>query len=165
MSKRNMLFEENGVYHIYNRSTEHIPIFRCAADYHFFVNKLLLLAEQTGIALLAWALLPTHFHLLVQQTNAKPIHVLLHRLSTSYAMYYNRRYGRTGHLFEQKFKAKVINSERYLASVTQYIEYNAIHHKLVERIEEWPFTNRFATAPNLEKMIIKRDGNEFDEMC
>ena len=163
MPVRLIPFESDGFYHIYNRSTERIPLFRSAADCHFFISKMLLLSEQMQIDIPVWSLLRTHFHQLAIQKGEVPVSMLQHRLCSSYAAYFNRKYHRKGYLFESRYKAKMITSDEYLASLTQYIEYNPIHHGLVTRIEDWPYTSRFVGNPLLNKPE-KYIESEFEEM-
>lgn len=163
MPVRLIPFESDGFYHIYNRSTERIRLFRSATDYHFFISKMLLLGEQMQIEIPIWAALPTHFHQMAIQRGEVTISLLQHRLCTSYATYYNRKYQRKGYLFESRFKAKLITSDEYLTSLAGYIENNPIHHGLVTRIEDWPFTSRFVGNPVINKPE-KHNDFEFEEM-
>lgn len=162
MPYRYIPFESDACYHIYNRTTERIPLFRCAADYHFFISKMLLTSEKLHIEIPVWAALPTHFHKLAIQRGEIPISVFMHRLGLTYAIYYNNKYQRTGCLFERRYKAKLITSQEYLEKVTQYIEYNPLHHGLVSRLEEWPYTSHHSGLI-LNKREIRLDG-EFESI-
>lgn len=164
MPKRKIEFVKNGVYHVFNRSTEKMTLFRSAADYHHFLSKMHQYSEHFKINLPAWSLLPTHYHLLLIQTGEETISKFIHRLCSSYGHYFNNKYNRTGRLFERKFKAKHIENDDYLHRVEQYIQTNAIHHKLVEEITDWPYSSihsRQITTPTLE---LKMDSYEFEEM-
>ena len=94
---------------------------------------------NTLLDIVAWVLMPNHFHLLIissshrqglWQDNLNPISIYMQKVSTSYAMYFNKKYNRTGSLFEGKFKSKYINKENYLQYLFAYIHLNPI--KLIQ---------------------------------
>ncbi|MCL5676262.1 MAG: transposase [Patescibacteria group bacterium] len=78
------------------------------------------------INLLAFSLLPNHFHLLVKQTSANGIDKFMNSLLTRYVMYFNRKYQRIGPLFQGVYKAVLVNSDEQLLCLSQYIHNNPI---------------------------------------
>lgn len=76
------------------------------------------------VELLAYCLMPNHFHLLVRQVTKDGMTKLLRRLSTAYTMYFNKRYNRVGHLFQGKYKASLIPEDVSLVHVSRYIHLN-----------------------------------------
>ncbi len=79
----------------------------------------------------AYCLMPNHFHILITQTNTGDISKFMQKLSTAYVMYYNKKYKRTGSLFEGKFKAEHLDSDPYLKYIFSYIHLNPI--KLINK--------------------------------
>lgn len=149
MPSRNIVktYTENGYYHIYNRGVEKRTIFLDEHDCRVFLLYLKLylspieeLKNQniTGIRmyrflpqnlsteadLLCYALMPNHFHLLVKQYTNSGITKLMRRLTTSYVMYFNRKYKRVGGLFQNSFKAAFIDKDEYLLQCSRYIHLN-----------------------------------------
>lgn len=126
-------FVENGYYHLYNRGVEKRDIFLDQQDYSVFLNYLkkyldLKLAKPNQLAyeidLLAFCLMPNHFHLLVKQLTLNGITKLMRAVCTKYVMYFNRKYERVGTLFQGKYKAAIISSDEYLLHASRYIHLN-----------------------------------------
>lgn len=136
---------ENGCYHVYNRGVENRRIFEEAEDYKKFLyylkiyltpvdllrkeNPLLRanlvsgnLSEQ--IDLLAFCLMPNHFHLLIKQKTKDGVTKLMRQLATAYSMYFNKKYERIGPLFQGIFKACRIPNSEYLLHLSKYIHQN-----------------------------------------
>ncbi len=131
---------ENGYYHIYNRGVEKRRIFEDSQDYQRFLYYLKLylipsdilhkekpllrphlvranLAEE--VELLAYCLMPNHFHLLVHQKTKDATTKLMRQVLTSYSMYFNKRYERLGSLFEGIFKACLVENDEYLLHLSR----------------------------------------------
>lgn len=146
---------ENGHYHIYNRGVEKRDIFLDDQDYRVFLHLLKFylspepqqsqeqhpLTTLIGfnpvrprplqslggeIELLAYCLMPNHFHLLLKQSTLDGMTKLIRRLSTTYSMYFNRRYKRVGHLFQGAFKAVLVQEDSYLLHLSRYLHLNPV---------------------------------------
>lgn len=132
---------EEGYYHIYNRGVEKRNIFIDERDYRVFIHFLkryLTPPNQSEVApswrsdlpneirLLAYSLMPNHFHFLVKQYTLDAVTKFMRALSNSYVRYFNERYERVGALFQGRFKAILIDSERYLLYLSAYIHRNPI---------------------------------------
>lgn len=126
-------------YHIYNRGVNKQQIFRDEDDYVVFLSllKRYLGGEESKtlggrihpsfineVELLAFCLMPTHFHLLIFQHNEIGMKDLLKSLGVSYAMYFNKRYKRKGPVFEQRYRASRISDDSYLLHISRYIHLN-----------------------------------------
>lgn len=150
MSQRNTLFSEGEYYHIYNRGNSKQTIFRDLADYGRFqellyatnsservVLKLIkkedrftFARQQPLVAIGAYCLMPNHFHVLVTPSVEGGIQNFVQKLSTAYSMYFNKRYERTGGLFEGRFKSEHAHSDEYLKYLFSYIHLNPL--KLID---------------------------------
>lgn len=146
MSIRNLTFSEGEYYHLYSRGVEKRPIFLDAQDYRRFETLLysansdtsVHLSNYQGKALLdiprgeplvaigAWCLMPNHFHLLIKEITPDGISTFLQKLLTGYSMYFNKKYSRTGSLFERKFNARHLDTDQYLSYQYAYIHLNPI---------------------------------------
>lgn len=127
---------ENGYYHLYNRGVEKRNIFIDSQDYSVFLSYLKKYLDPTGsdpkslaceVELLAFCLMPNHFHLQVKQASRNGITKLIRAVCTSYAMYFNKKYGRVGTLFQGKYKAVLIMEEAYLVHLSRYIHLNPFY--------------------------------------
>ena len=107
--------------------------------------------DKKDFKLHAFCLMPNHFHLLIEQIRDVPISKLISRLCTSYAKYINKKYKRVGHVFQDKFKAVLIENDPQLMWASTYIHMNPVKDKLVKKPEDykWSSYNDFASDRNL----------------
>ena len=147
-------YTANGIYHIYNVGVDNRPIFQEDQDYQTFLSLLASYLSphpldplpkekpsrlrrrqnmnlSSEIRLLAYCLMPNHFHLLAQQTHSDSITKLLRRVATSYVTYFNRKYHRSGTLFQNIYKAVLIADPHRLLHLSRYIHLNPISTKKI----------------------------------
>lgn len=160
MPARNIVktYIKNGYYHIYNRGVEKRDIFLDKQDCVVFQRYLkLYLAEPSEVAridipriqnflklnmhdeldLLAFSLMPNHFHLEIKQYKNDSIIKFMKRLTTSYVMYFNKKYDRVGALFQNAYKAALLETDPYLFHLSRYIHLNPVelNHKKIDFTE------------------------------
>ncbi|WP_460595887.1 transposase, partial [Geomonas sp. Red276] len=116
------------------RGIEKRDIFNDDRDRSTFVNRLAQLLGKTETKCLAWALMDNHVHLLLVPTKAK-LAELMRRLLTAYAVTFNLRHRRTGHLFQNRYKSIVCDEEEYLLELVRYIHLNPLRAGLATTIE------------------------------
>jgi putative transposase len=109
-------------YHVYNRGVEKRDIFLDDGDYNFLLKKLAIYEKYAEIQ--CFCLMPNHFHFLLRTKYERGIERFARGAFTSYSMYFNRKYSRVGHLFQERYKARLLRSETDLASVISYIKGN-----------------------------------------
>jgi putative transposase len=147
MSIRKVNFVVNEYYHLYNRGNSKQKIFHDKEDYFRFMSlmyacnsnnnfRALSLGQKEtpydfdrGINIVsigAYCIMPNHFHILITEKEEGGVSKFMQKLSTAYSMYYNKKYKRTGGLFEGKFKSQHANSDRYLKYLFSYIHLNPI---------------------------------------
>jgi putative transposase len=161
-----MQFQTGNLYHIYNRGNNNQPVFFNDGNYHFLIEKI-----QKYIApncdILAWCLMPNHFHLLIhanettcQLSKAKPIPVSkladnLGLLLSSYTKAINKQLSTTGSLFQQRTKSKLVidKQSNYSLTAFHYIYQNPLKASLVNRLEDWRFSS-FREYANLKKSSV-----------
>ena len=123
------------LHHIICRGIERRPIFKDDRDRADFVGRLSLLLPETATRCYAWALIPNHFHLLLK-TGQVPIATVMRRLLTGYAISYNHRHRRHGHLFQNRYKSILCQEETYLLELTRYIHLNPIRARQVSTLDQ-----------------------------
>lgn len=160
MPRRKPIFSAGKAYHIYNRGVDRQCICRQPSDFAHLLGILLKNAQDTGVRILSWILLPNHFHLLIEQLSTTPIGFLMQRVFTSYTRYFNRKYGRQGHLFEANFQSKEIDTEEYMTAVTAYIKNNAVKHGLISEGETWPFSSQSVLPDDFKEMVLNDNDDE-----
>ncbi|MBR5066626.1 MAG: transposase [Lachnospiraceae bacterium] len=109
-----------GFYHVMVRGVGKQIIFEEANDYYFYLKMLEKYATETEIEICAYCLMDNHVHLLVRDVKDN-LALFMKKLGVVYAIYYNTKYERNGHLFQDRYKSKAINDERYLLIVFSYI--------------------------------------------
>lgn len=117
------------------RGNERGTIFREESDYLEFLSRLNRYLTETGQKCLAWACIPNHFHMLILR-GKRPLSDLMRRQMTAYVGYFNRKYKRTGHLFQDRYKAILCQEEEYLLEAAAYIHLNPLRAGLVKRYED-----------------------------
>lgn len=135
----NRINAPDSYYHIYARGGNKQTIFRDDADYKYFLKLFdrYLATEPTAnktnglyptyvdqVELLAYCIMSNHFHLLIYQVSVPFLEKFMKSIMTSYSMYFNLRYKRSGHVFESRYKAVRIDQESYLQHITRYIHLN-----------------------------------------
>lgn len=149
MPSRNVLKDDlsDSYYHVYFRGGNRSRIFREPADYERLLQlfaRYLSLQESKNTAglsfpnysnrveLLAFCLMPNHVHLFIYQHQQGDMTEFMRSLLTSYSMYFNKKYKRTGPLFESRYKASRITSDAYLQHISRYIHLNPKHWREYE---------------------------------
>ncbi|MFQ5825509.1 MAG: transposase [bacterium] len=139
--KTDLLLQTDTFFHIYNRGTNRGRIFFSRDNYLYFLQKVRKYREQFGVSIISYCLMPNHFHFLVLQRIQHAISDFMKLTSNSYAKALNKWLGRTGHLFEGKYKIRKVDSDVYLIHLSRYLHINPVRAKLVERPEEWEFSS------------------------
>jgi REP element-mobilizing transposase RayT len=123
------------LHHVIVRGIERCDIFGDDEDRGRLVSRLGDVAVATGTEVLAWALIPNHFHLLLRPTKTK-LSTVMRRVLTGYATTFNRRHQRAGHLFQNRYKSIVCEEEPYLLELVRYIHLNPLRAGLVQELGE-----------------------------
>jgi REP element-mobilizing transposase RayT len=130
------------VHHIIVRGIERGILFRDDADRNDFLTRLGKILIETKTRCFAWALIPNHFHLLLK-TGSFPVATVMGRLLTGYATSFNRRYHRSGHLFQNRYKSILCQEDVYLKELVRYIHLNPLRATIVPDVSEldrYPFS-------------------------
>lgn len=117
------------------RGIERGKIFGNDIDRDHFIERLGDILQETSTLCYAWALIPNHFHL-VLKTGPVPISTTMRRLLTGYAVWYNRKHKRHGHLFQNRFKSILCQEDAYLLELVRYIHLNPIRAGIVDDLKE-----------------------------
>ncbi|MHB0995232.1 MAG: transposase [Elusimicrobiales bacterium] len=117
------------VYHVMGRGIERRRLFHAEEDYADFRARLALWLGRTGSKCLAWCLMPNHFHILLLR-GPRALSEMMHHLLTGYAVGFNVRYHRAGHLFQNRYKAIICDNESYILELVPYIHLNPLRANL-----------------------------------
>lgn len=127
------------IYHIINRANGRLQIFNKDEDYELFEKLLLETKELFGMRILAYVIMPNHWHLVLHPKNDGDLGAFMHRLSNAHTRKVHARTNTngSGHLYQGRYKSFLIDSENYLLAVIKYIERNSVRAKLVHFCEDW----------------------------
>ena len=134
-------FVKNGIYHLYNRSKKPFRLFSDRDDYIWFLRKLKYYIRTVPSTVVAYALMPNHFHFLMRQEAEIPLSKLVNSVFSVYVRHYNHKYGRKGSLLEDRVKYKPILKDEYFIYLCLYIHANPLDAGLVSDLEEWEYSN------------------------
>jgi len=192
---RSIKFIPGEIYHIYNRGTEKRNIFSSRRDYERFLALLYLSNGEIPVhsqlqgstlkevqkndqgkklvEIIAYCLMPNHFHLLVSEKNQNGISRFMQKLITAYTMYFNKLHERSGALFQGKFQARHVFDERYFFYLISYIHLNPVkiidpkwkengvtnRSRAEKYLKEYPYSSYldYLGEDRTEKIILNRD--------
>lgn len=129
----------NEIYHVINRANGRLQIFNTNQDYQLFEQLLLETKELFDMRILAYELMPNHWHLVLYPRNDGDLGGFMHRLSNAHTRKVHSRTNTngSGHLYQGRYKSFLVDSENYLLAVIKYAERNAVRAGLVLRCEDW----------------------------
>lgn len=137
-----MFYNENPkgkVFHVYNRGVDKRKIFMQDSDYSCFLwtlqvrNKVVSCESNRYVSILAYCLMPNHYHLLVEELFEGGLAMFMSRVGNSYTKTFNSKYRRAGRLFESRYKSVNVLRDNQLTCLVDYIHQNPVRAGLVER--------------------------------
>ena len=190
---RKFQFSIGEFYHLYNRGINKMPIFLDVFDKKRFIKLLFVCNSRKSVVFKSiqglsldeidrgetlvdigiYCLVPNHFHLLIKEKTENGISEFVKKVATGYSMYFNKKYERTGSLFEGPFKAKRIDTDEYLKYIFSYIHLNPIkiidsqwkENKITDRVkaknylQKYPYSSYFEYigGKRQEEKILEKD--------
>ena len=148
---RRARIENTGFHHIYNRGVERRAVFLEFSDKEKFVDIVCEVARHCDFVIHGYALMDNHYHLLLENKRENFSHSM-RQINATYAQYFNKKYDRVGHLWQDRYKSWYIFDENYLF---KYIEFNPIEAKIVKKVGAYPFTFVYDMLHNKLKDCMK----------
>jgi putative transposase len=128
-------------YHIYNRGAAKEPIFSNQGNYEYLLQLVRRYQKKYSVTVLAYCLMPNHYHLLLRQETDEPLSKFINVLFNAYVQAVNIQQKRKGTLFEGRYKHIRIDRWEYLIHLCRYIHRNPVKARLATKPEDWPFSN------------------------
>ena len=129
-----------GYYHIVNRGVEQRIVYQDDEDFETFLEILCTGCRLYSVKLHGYALMNNHYHLLIETTNEN-LSAFMKHLNASYAIYFNKKHKRSGHLWQGRFKSWYVTDEAYLYALISYIENNPVKAKMVKKLGDYPYSS------------------------
>jgi len=145
------------LHHVICRGIDRQTIFSDDSDYGLFLERLADLIKESGTRCFAWALMTNHFHLLLRTGN-RSVSDLMKRLLTGYAVNYNRRHNRVGHLFQNRFKSILCQQGAYLLELVRYIHLNPLRANIVT---DYPSLSKYPYCGH--GVVLGRNKNDWQD--
>lgn len=141
MARLPRLIVPNQPHHVIQRGNDRQIIFREEADYQRFLVWLKESAKFYEVAIHAYVLMPNHIHLLVTPADATGLAQMMQKVGRFYVPWFNKKYERTGGLFEGRFRTSLIDTDRYFMACSRYIELNPVRAQMVMAPGDYPWSS------------------------
>ena len=141
IGRQSRQFAETGLYHIVVRGVNHCHLFEQEVDYMMFSSIVKEVKKEMNFKLYAYCLMSNHVHLLVLEEKLGDISIIMKRILTHYACWFNRKYERSGSLIANRYKSECINNSKYLFSLVRYIHQNPIRAGITGAINEYTWSS------------------------
>ena len=151
--------------HVTARGIERRKIFWDDKDRSSFLERLAVILDETQTQCYAWALIPNHFHLLLR-TGPTPLSTVMRRLMTGYAVTFNIRHRRSGHLFQNRYKSVICKEDSYLLELIRYIHLNPLRAGIVKDLKEldkYTWTGHSAILGRCRNSLIPKKQEKPDQ--
>lgn len=146
VSRHPRYFAKDLAQHLIQRGNNRTLMFKTTEDYVRFGAWLAHLSAQCGVAVHGYVFMTNHFHLLVTAERESSIPSMMQRLGSRYVPYFNRRYQRTGTLWDGRYRPFPVDTDRYFLNCLRYIELNPVRAGIVERPEKYEWSSYRAHA-------------------
>ena len=150
--------EGNLYHHVLNRGNARAIVFHKDNDYAAFLAAMTESSVRLPMRVIAYCLMPNHFHLVIRPHGDGDLGRWMHWLLTTHVRRYLRHYHHSGHVWQGRFKAFPIQDDEHLATVVRYVERNALRAGLAARAEDWPWGSLAAASqgPGLDVETLRR---------
>lgn len=152
-------------HHIIQRGNNRENVFLDNDDHYFYLKLLKRYSERTNTSILSYSLMTNHVHLLLNPKEEKSLAKMMQGVALCYTQYFNKKYGRTGRLWECRHYSSVIDGESYLWAVSRYIEKNPVRAGMVSRVADYPYSSAAHHLTGKENFVINEpffEGRERD---
>jgi putative transposase len=155
MSRPRRYFVDNLSHHIIHRGNNRVAIFREPQDYERYYLVLERASSACGVAVHAFVFMTNHVHLLVTPATELGVPRMMQKLGARYVRYFNRRYERTGTLWEGRYRSFPVDTDRYLLTCVRYIEMNPVRAGIADRPEHYQWSSYRAHAFGARDSLVR----------
>ena len=156
MSRKPIFEYPGGVYHLIQRGNNREYIFRNSEDKEYILELLKEYREIMEFKLYGYVIMGNHYHFIIR-IGPVALKDIMQRINNKFSRYYNRKYGRTGHVFENRYKGILVIDDRYLLSLLRYVHQNPVNANMCERIEDYVWSSDYNYRHNKVEGIVDID--------
>ena len=140
MARQARVKSESGIYHIMLRGINKQEIFHDEQDYKMFIKALSNAKKLSDFNIYAYCIMPNHIHLLIKE-NTESVSTVMKRIGCRYVYWYNLKYERVGHLFQDRFRSEPVENDEYFLAALRYIHQNPVKAGIVNRCSDYLFSS------------------------
>ena len=159
MPRQARIIPENGYLHIIAKGNNQRRLFFCQRDFKIYYSLVAKLKIEEKIKILHYCFMPNHVHMLVEVNESSNLSRFMKRLNQIYANYYHKKHNYSGHLWQDRFKSKLIRWDEYFLQCGKYIELNPVKANLVKLPQDYAFSSYRHYAFGIKDKLI--DDNPF----
>jgi putative transposase len=152
MPRENRIILEGAIYHVYQRGNNREHIFGNPKHKAFLIKQIKEYNELYDFQLLAYVIMDNHYHLLIK-TNKASISEIMFSINNVIGKYLNRELKRTGHIFESRFKSRLVEDKKYLIWLLRYIHRNPVRATLCETADEYRWSSHYFYKCGMNKIV------------
>ena len=156
MSRLPRFYVEGCPLHVIQRGNNRLPIFGDAEDFLFYRTCLSFSARKHKVAVHAYVLMTNHVHALVSPRSSVAVPKMMQSIGRVYVAYFNKRYARTGTLWEGRYKAAIVEGDLYFLTCMRYIEQNPVRAGMVPNAAAYQWSSHSANAAGAPDDVISR---------
>lgn len=156
MARKPRVHCPGALYHVIARGNQQQDTFLDEADYRRHLDLLVSYRKRYAFTLYAYVLMSNHVHLLIEQGET-PLSKVMQGLGQSYTGYYNRKYTKSGHLFQGRYKAILCDQDAYLLELVRYIHLNPMRAGMVKLPDEYPWSSHHAYLRGASGDLVEVD--------
>jgi len=155
MPREARVVTENACYHIITRGNQKQLVFLDSLDYERYLSILAKYKNKYKFKLYCFCLMPNHVHLVIEVKESFLVSKIMKCLNLSYTIYFNSRHQKVGHLWQDRFKSKIIEKDAYLLECMNYIELNPVRAWLTSNQEKYIWSSRNPSNKSLlDKLFV-----------
>ncbi|MCQ1528792.1 transposase [Lutispora saccharofermentans] len=143
---------KGGIYHVIARGNNKEYIFKEGIDKGYFIKQLKEYNDTMGYRVYGYVLMDNHYHIIIQ-TFDKKLQEIMHQINNKYSKYFNGKYNRVGHVFQGRYKAILVQDERYMLKLLRYVHQNPVRAGLCRLVEEYKWSSDIYYRENIKGFI------------
>ena len=132
---------DNALYHLITRGNQKQKVFIEDIDFEKYLKRLRQYKREFKFKLYGFCLMPNHIHLMGEIEQKENLAKFMQCLNSSYSVYFNSKYQKVGHLWQERFKSKVIVKDRHVLDCLNYIELNPVRANMIDTVYQYPWSS------------------------